>query len=135
MLCSFHHVQSSIDRFAASLHYRSSLHLAIEYRRTFRPRSLPFLSMSLPIVPTNAEASSSSSNSTTAASTAQTQDAHASVLMPSETIPDDATHIKGPNFDNAINLQDLLESYEKIGFQATGMAKAIQIVEQMVSPP
>ena len=54
--------------------------------------------------------------------------------MPSETIPDDATHIKGPNFDNAINLQDLLESYEKIGFQATGMAKAIQIVEQMVSP-
>lgn len=53
--------------------------------------------------------------------------------MPSESIPDDATHIKGPNFDNAINLQELLESYEKIGFQATGMAKAIQIVERMVS--
>lgn len=62
----------------------------------------------------------------------QTQDAHASVLMPSESIPADATHIRGPNFDHALNLQDLLESYEKIGFQATGMAKAIQIVEKMV---
>lgn len=72
----------------------------------------------------NAEASSST----------QTQDAHASVLMPSESIAEDATHIKGPNFDNAIGLQELLESYEKIGFQATGMAKAIAIVEKMVSP-
>ncbi|KAG7571531.1 hypothetical protein FFLO_00547 [Filobasidium floriforme] len=78
--------------------------------------------MSIPSQPTNARASSSS----------QSQDAaHASVLMPSESIPDDATHIRGPNFDNAVNLQELLESYEKIGFQATGMAKAIKIVEQM----
>ena len=80
--------------------------------------------MSISTQPTNAQASSSS----------QSQDAaHASVLMPSESIPDDATHIRGPNFDNAVNLQELLESYEKIGFQATGMAKAIKIVEQMVS--
>jgi deoxyhypusine synthase len=80
--------------------------------------------MSIPAQPANAQASSSS----------QSQDAaHASVLMPSESIPDDATHIRGPNFDNAVNLQELLESYEKIGFQATGMAKAIKIVEQMVS--
>jgi deoxyhypusine synthase len=71
----------------------------------------------------NAEASSST----------QTQDAHALVLMPSESLPADATHIKGPNFDNAIGLQELLESYEKIGFQATGMAKAIAIVEKMAS--
>jgi deoxyhypusine synthase len=68
-----------------------------------------------------------------ASDSTQTQDAHASVLMPSESIAEDATHIKGPNFDNAIGLQDLLESYEKIGFQATGMAKAIAIVEKMVS--
>ncbi|KAJ9127218.1 hypothetical protein QFC24_001456 [Naganishia onofrii] len=57
--------------------------------------------------------------------------AHASVLMPSEAIPADALHIKGPNFNNAITLQELLESYEKIGFQATGLAKAIKIVENM----
>lgn len=64
-----------------------------------------------------------------------TNAAHASVLTPSEAIPDDALHIKGPDFNNAITLQDLLESYEKIGFQATGLAKAIQIIENMVCLP
>ncbi|KAJ9122381.1 hypothetical protein QFC22_001803 [Naganishia vaughanmartiniae] len=57
--------------------------------------------------------------------------AHASVLMPSEAIPADALHIKGPNFNTPVTLQELLESYEKIGFQATGLAKAIKIVENM----
>ncbi|KAI5453386.1 Deoxyhypusine synthase [Naganishia albida] len=60
-----------------------------------------------------------------------TNAAHASVLTPSEAIPEDAMHIKGPDFNNAITLQDLLESYEKIGFQATGLAKAIKIIENM----
>lgn len=61
-----------------------------------------------------------------------TNAAHASVLTPSEAIPEDAMHIKGPDLNNAITLQDLLESYEKIGFQATGLAKAIKIIENMV---
>lgn len=69
---------------------------------------------------------------TTNAASSDTNAAHASVLMPSEAIPEDALHIKGPDFNNAITLQDLLTSYEKIGFQATGLAKAIKIIEDMV---
>lgn len=62
-----------------------------------------------------------------------TSAAHASVLAPSQAIPDDATHIKGPDFNKPVDLQDLLRSYETIGFQASGMARAIKIVEEMVS--
>ena len=69
---------------------------------------------------------------TTNTSSSGTNAAHASVLTPSEAIPADALHIKGPDFNNAITLQELLASYEKIGFQATGMAKAIRIIEDMV---
>lgn len=57
--------------------------------------------------------------------------AHDSVLMPSEALPEDAVHVKGPNFDDQISLQDLLKSYETIGFQATGLARAIKIIDKM----
>lgn len=67
------------------------------------------------------------------ASTTTTNTAHESVLMPSEALPDDAVHIKGPDLSKPIDLQDLLKSYETIGFQATGLAKAIHVVEEMVS--
>ncbi|WWD21650.1 deoxyhypusine synthase [Kwoniella shandongensis] len=62
---------------------------------------------------------------------ASTSTAHESVLMPSEALPDDAVHIKGPDLSKPIDLQDLLKSYETIGFQATGLAKAIHVVEEM----
>ncbi|WVQ79900.1 deoxyhypusine synthase [Cryptococcus sp. DSM 104549] len=58
-------------------------------------------------------------------------DAHASVLMPSEALPDNAVHVTGPDLSKPIDLQDLLKSYETIGFQATGLARAIQVVEEM----
>lgn len=70
---------------------------------------------------------------TDANATASTSTAHASVLMPSEAIPPNAVHIKGPDMSKPIDLTSLLQSYETIGFQATGMAKAIQVVEEMVS--
>ena len=70
----------------------------------------------------SAEASSSTSN------------AHASVLMPSEELPADAVHIKGPDLSSPITLEELLKSYNTIGFQATGLSRAIQIVEEMVHP-
>ncbi|KAK8847560.1 deoxyhypusine synthase [Kwoniella newhampshirensis] len=57
--------------------------------------------------------------------------AHESVLMPSEALPSDSVHIKGPDLSKSIDLQDLLKSYETIGFQATGLAKAIHVVEEM----
>lgn len=73
--------------------------------------------------------SSASASGPTAASTSA---AHASVLMPSEAIPPNAVHIRGPDLSKPIDLTELLQSYERIGFQATGMARAIQVVEEMV---
>ncbi len=65
-------------------------------------------------------------------SSSSTSNAHASVLTPSEALPTNAVHIRGPDLSRPIDLQDLLRSYETIGFQATGIAKAIQIVDEMV---
>lgn len=62
-----------------------------------------------------------------------TSNARASVLMPSEEIPANAIHVSGPDLSKPIDLQGLLKSYERIGFQATGVGRAIQIVEHMVS--
>ena len=64
-----------------------------------------------------------------------TNNAHASVLFPSEALPSDAIHIRGPDLSQPTSLEDLLRSYEKIGFQATGLARAIQVVEEMVCLP
>ncbi|ODN87755.1 deoxyhypusine synthase [Cryptococcus wingfieldii CBS 7118] len=58
-------------------------------------------------------------------------DAHNAVLMPSEALPENAVHIKGPDFNNAIDLEALLKGYETIGFQATGLSRAVQIIEEM----
>ncbi len=63
---------------------------------------------------------------------ASTAHAHGSVLMPSEALPANSIHVAGPDFNNPIDLQDLLRSYETIGFQATGLAKAIRVIDRMV---
>jgi deoxyhypusine synthase len=63
---------------------------------------------------------------------ASTSAARESVLKPSEEISPNAIHIRGPDFSKPINLQDLLTGYESIGFQASGLARAIQIVDEMV---
>lgn len=59
--------------------------------------------------------------------------ASAAVLQPSEAIPDTAVSVQGPDFDKSLNLQDLLYSYERIGFQATSLGRAINIINKMVS--
>lgn len=59
---------------------------------------------------------------------------HASVLTPSVPLPSSSIPIAGPDFSKAeIGLYELLESYERIGFQATGLGRAVEIVEKMVS--
>lgn len=63
-----------------------------------------------------------------------TATAHASVIFPSEEIPEDAVHIKGPDLSKPIDLKALLDSYATIGFQATGMSQAMYVVEEMVRP-
>ena len=57
----------------------------------------------------------------------------AAILQPSEPVPDTAVSVRGPDFDANLSLQDLLKSYERIGFQASNLGKAINIVNGMVS--
>ena len=60
-------------------------------------------------------------------------DASAAILKPSDPIPEDAVTVEGPNFDDPLTLQQLLDSYKRIGFQANSLGKAIDIVNKMVS--
>lgn len=61
--------------------------------------------------------------------------AAAAVLVQSQPVPEDAIPIRGPNFDNPLDLNALLGGYERIGFQATSLGKAIRIVDKMVGHP
>ena len=61
------------------------------------------------------------------------KDASAAVLQPSEPVPDNAISVQGPNFDNPLSLHAFLAAYERVGFQATSLGKAINIVNRMVS--
>ncbi|KAH9894469.1 Deoxyhypusine synthase [Cubamyces lactineus] len=57
--------------------------------------------------------------------------ASAAVLKPSEPMPEFAVSVEGPNFEEEVSLQRLLESYKRIGFQANSLGKAIEIVNKM----
>ena len=59
--------------------------------------------------------------------------ASAAVLKPSEPMPDFAVTVQGPDFDEEMTLEKLLASYQRIGFQANSLGKAIDIVNKMVS--
>ena len=59
--------------------------------------------------------------------------AASAVLKPSDPISEEAVSVEGPNFDNPLSLQQLLDSYKRIGFQANSLGKAIDIVNKMVS--
>ncbi|TFK43563.1 DHS-like NAD/FAD-binding domain-containing protein [Crucibulum laeve] len=57
--------------------------------------------------------------------------ASAAVLQHSEPIPDTAVSVHGPDFDQPLSLQQFIKSYERIGFQANSLGKAIDIVNKM----
>ncbi|CAK5275680.1 unnamed protein product [Mycena citricolor] len=57
--------------------------------------------------------------------------ASAAVLLPSAPVPDSAVSVVGPNLESSLSLQAFLQSYERIGFQATSLGKAIEIVNRM----
>ncbi|KAJ3768953.1 Deoxyhypusine synthase [Lentinula raphanica] len=59
--------------------------------------------------------------------------ASAAVLLPSEPLSSDHIPVKGPNLENSLSLQDFLHSYTRIGFQATSLGNAIDIVDRMAS--
>lgn len=54
------------------------------------------------------------------------------VLIASAPVPSGSVPVQGPDFESSLDLQDLLSSYDKIGFQATSLGKAIHIVNKMV---
>lgn len=54
------------------------------------------------------------------------------ILKASDSVPEDATSVQGPNFDKPLDLQQFVSSYERIGFQANSLGKAIHIVNKMV---
>ncbi|KAL1735983.1 DHS-like NAD/FAD-binding domain-containing protein [Schizophyllum commune] len=57
--------------------------------------------------------------------------ASAAVLQRSEKIPESAVPVVGPNFEKPLSLQEFLGSYERIGFQANSLGKAINIINKM----
>ncbi|KAK2466183.1 hypothetical protein APHAL10511_001825 [Amanita phalloides] len=57
--------------------------------------------------------------------------ASAAVLQPSGPVPDNSVSVQGPCFDSALSLQQFLASYDRIGFQATSLGRAIDIVNRM----
>lgn len=57
------------------------------------------------------------------------------LLKSSDPVPEGATSVQGPNFDKPLDLQQFISSYERIGFQANSLGKAIHIVNKMVCAP
>ena len=55
------------------------------------------------------------------------------MLVQSEEMPADTPLIEGPDFNKDLSLSDLLATYKHMGFQASGLGKAIDIVNKMVS--
>ncbi|TIA95155.1 hypothetical protein E3P94_03848 [Wallemia ichthyophaga] len=56
----------------------------------------------------------------------QTDAANAAVFVKSDPVPDSARLVQGPDFEQPQSLQGLLSAYETIGFQATGLARAVE---------
>lgn len=58
-------------------------------------------------------------------------EAKAAVFVKSEEY--NGTRIHGPDFNEPHSLDQLLESYSRIGFQANGLSRAMELIEKMVS--
>jgi deoxyhypusine synthase len=58
--------------------------------------------------------------------------AAAAVLVQSEPLSEDAIPIKGPDFTKPLSLTELLSSYQQIGFQASSLSTAVNIIQNMV---
>ncbi|KAH9824760.1 Deoxyhypusine synthase [Melampsora americana] len=57
--------------------------------------------------------------------------AKSNIFVPSIPIPTETISINGPNFNHELNLNQLMESYQKIGFQATSLYQSIEIINKM----
>lgn len=59
------------------------------------------------------------------------QQAHSAIFVPSVPIPDNAVPVKGPDFTSHHDLLTLLDGYGSIGFQATSLKQAIDVINEM----
>ncbi|KAF9462612.1 Deoxyhypusine synthase [Collybia nuda] len=57
--------------------------------------------------------------------------ASTAVLQRSDPISEGAISVQGPDFDTPLSLLEFLKSYQRIGFQANSLGKAIDIVNKM----
>lgn len=57
--------------------------------------------------------------------------AQESLFVSSAPIPSHFTTIKGPNLEDRHDIHSLMDSYASVGFQATGVHKAIEIINKM----
>lgn len=56
------------------------------------------------------------------------------VLRPSQPLPEGVdTKVRGYDFNEGINYESLLTSYTSIGFQATHFARAVDVLNEVVS--
>ncbi|CAG8653030.1 16145_t:CDS:2 [Funneliformis caledonium] len=54
-----------------------------------------------------------------------------SVFLRSTPMPENAMTVKGPDFNHQLSLHELLDGYSRIGFQATSVGKAIELINKM----
>lgn len=54
------------------------------------------------------------------------------VLLPSEKTEDTNPVVKGYDFNNGVNWEELLGTYQNIGFQATNFGRAVEEINKMV---
>jgi len=61
------------------------------------------------------------------------------VLKPSEPVPEGATEVQGIDFDafaqRSITVEELVDGFARMGFQATAIGEAVRIINAMVSVP
>jgi hypothetical protein len=59
------------------------------------------------------------------------------VLKPSEPVPEDACEVQGIDFNQytsrSITVEELVDGYASMGFQATSVGEAVRIINDMVS--
>lgn len=64
--------------------------------------------------------------------TSEAETAKNAVFVESSALPIDLPKVQGYDFNKGNDLAQVLENYSRIGFQATQMGKAIDLVRQMV---
>jgi Deoxyhypusine synthase len=54
------------------------------------------------------------------------------VLMPSESLPESSTKVRGFDFSRDINYEELLRTYKTSGFQATNFGRAVEEINKLL---